>query len=62
MISRLTAFAAAFSVSVATAFAISAQAHAPAVPSAAPAARTVRIVELPRVVVVAHRLDHGTAP
>lgn len=57
MISRLTAFATAFAVVAATALAISAQAHAPAAQPGAPAVKTVRIIELPPVVVVGHRLD-----
>ena len=59
MISRLTAFATTFAVAAAAALAISAQAHSPAVTAPVAAARTVRIVELPRVVVVAKRLDRA---
>ncbi len=60
MISRLTAVASTFAVVIAatTALAFTAQAHAPAAP-AAPVVKTtaVKIIELPRVVVVARRSE-----
>lgn len=59
MISRLTACAAVFSLIATAAVAFAAQAQQHPVAAVAVAAKVVRVVELPRVVVIGHRVERS---
>lgn len=59
MISRLTACAAAFSLVGASAVVFTAQAQQRPVAQVLATAKGVRIIELPRVVVIGHRTDRS---
>jgi hypothetical protein len=59
MISRLTAIAATFAVLATASIAFAASSHLDETPAASTAAKQVRVIELPRVTIVAKRLPQA---